>query len=93
MAADRLLAPNKFFANLDARFLLSGARHVVTVDLLGFIDIGRVFRPDDDFTLAGLHLGAGLGPIITIGRNGIIGWTVAWGPDRLQVHTLTSWTF
>ena len=93
MAADRLLAPNKFFANLDARFLLSGAHHVVTVDLLGFIDIGRVFRPDDDFTLAGLHLGAGLGPIITIGRNGIIGWTVAWGPDRLQVHTLTSWTF
>ncbi len=93
MAADRFLAPNKFFANLDARFLLSGAHQVVTVDLLGFIDIGRVFRPDDHFTLAGLHLGAGLGPIITIGRNGIMGWTVAWGPDKLQVHTLTSWTF
>jgi len=93
IAADRFLARNKLLANLDARLLLSGARQVVAVDLLCFIDVGRVFQPGDDFTLAGLHLGAGLGPIITVGRNGIIGWTVGWGPDKLQVHTLTSWTF
>ncbi|UCG85204.1 MAG: BamA/TamA family outer membrane protein [Gemmatimonadota bacterium] len=93
LATGRFLAQDKLFANLDARFLLGGQRQVVTVDLLGFIDVGRVFQPGDDFTLARLHVGAGLGPMITIGRNGIIGWTFAWGPDQLQVHTLTSWTF
>lgn len=93
VATDRFLAQDKLFANLDARFLLGGQRQVGSLDLLGFIDVGRVFRSDDDFTLDGLHVGAGVGPIITIGRNGTIGWTFAWGPDGLQLHTLSGWTF
>jgi outer membrane protein assembly factor BamA len=93
MATDRFLAQDKLFANLDVRFLLGGRRQLGSVDLLGFIDIGRVFGSDDDFTLDGLHVGAGVGPLITIGRNGTIGWTLAWGPDQLQLHALTSWTF
>ena len=91
---DRFLAQDKLFGNFDARYMISGAPQIGTVSLLGFVDVGRVFQPpDDEFTLKGLHVGAGLGPILTIGRNGIIGMTFAWGPDKLIVQTHSSWMF
>ena len=91
---DRFLAQDKLFGNFDARYMISGAPQIGTVSLLGFVDVGRVFQPpDDEFTLKGLHVGGGLGPILTIGRNGIIGMTFAWGPDKLIVQTHTRWSF
>lgn len=91
---DRFLAQDKLFGNFDIRYMISGAPQIGTVSLLGFVDVGRVFQPtEDDFTLKGLHVGGGLGPVLTIGRNGIVGITFGWGPDKLIVQTQTSWAF
>ena len=90
---DRFLGQDKLLANIDARYRLTGLSQMATVDLVGFIDFGRVFQASDDFSLKALHVGGGVGPIITIGRNGVIGWTFAWGPDKLIVQTHTRWMF
>ncbi len=96
LRTDRLLGRDKLFGNLEVRYLMTGQPQVGTLTWLGFVDLGRVFQPpEEDFriTVDGMHVGAGLGPILTIGRNGVIGWTFAVGPDGFIVQTLTSWTF
>ncbi|UCD23170.1 MAG: BamA/TamA family outer membrane protein [Gemmatimonadota bacterium] len=90
---DRFLAQDKIFGSLDVRYLVGGSPQIATLSLLGFVDAGRVYQPPDEFTLKDLHVGGGLGPILTIGRNGILGMTFAWGPDKLIVQTHTSWAF
>jgi len=96
ISTDRYLGRDKLFGNFEMRYQMSGQPQVGTLTWLAFLDIGRVFQPpaaDLEITLDGMHVGGGLGPILTIGRNGVLGWTFGVGPDGLIVHTLTSWTF
>ncbi len=99
LAQHRFLGEDILLVNLDARYQLLGERQVVTVDLLGFFDAGRVFQPGgadgEEFrvTLDGMHVGAGLGPVLTIGRTGVLGMTLGVGTDGLQVLAHTRWTF
>jgi hypothetical protein len=93
---DRFLGRDKLFGNLEIRYQMTGQPEVGTLTWLAFLDAGRVFQPpSEDFrlTLDGMHVGGGLGPILTIGRTGVLGWTFGVGPDGLIVQTLTSWTF
>ncbi|MFQ5703809.1 MAG: BamA/TamA family outer membrane protein [Gemmatimonadales bacterium] len=95
ISTNRFLGEDKLFANMDVRYLLMGERQVVTISLLGFVDAGRVFHNPNGFrlTMNGLHVGGGGGPIITIGRAGVIGFTVGLGADGTKVLVHTSWTF
>jgi outer membrane protein assembly factor BamA len=96
ISTDRYLGRDKLFGNFEIRYQMSGQPQVGTLTWLAFLDVGRVFQPpaeDLEITLDGMHVGAGLGPILTIGRNGVLGWTFGAGPDGMIVHTLTSWTF
>ncbi len=93
---DRFLGRDKLFGNLEIRYQMTGQPQVGTLTWLAFLDVGRVFQPpldDLSITFDGMHVGGGAGPILTIGRNGILGWTFGLGPDGLVVQTLTSWTF
>ncbi len=96
LRTDRFLGEDKLFGNLDIRYRFVGERHVFSATLVGFLDVGRVFQPGEDqfeVTLDGMHVGAGLGPLLMIGRSGVLGWTLAVGPDGLTVQTHLGWTF
>ncbi len=91
----RFLGEDKLFGNLEARYLAFGQRQVVAVSLVAFLDVGRVFQPDEEefrITLDGMHVGGGLGPMISIGRGGTIGLTTALGPDGVAVSAHSTWT-
>ncbi len=92
----RFLGEDKLFGNLEARYAVAGDRQVGGVVLVGFLDVGRVFQPgEDDFrlTLRGHHVGGGLGPMLNIGRTGVLGATLGLGPDGVIVHAHTRWAF
>ena len=95
LSTNRFLGEDKLFANMDLRYLWMGERHVITVSLLGFVDVGRVFHDPDGFRLTtnGLHVGAGGGPVITIGRAGVIGVTLGVGADGTKFMVHSGWTF
>jgi outer membrane protein assembly factor BamA len=96
LAADRFLGEDKLFGNLDIRYRAVGERHLFTGNLVGFLDVGRVFQPGaDDFslTLQDMHVGGGFGMIITYSRTGVLGWTIGYGPDGPVFQTQVGWIF
>jgi len=96
LAADRFLAEDKLFGNLDVRYRAVGERHLFTGNLVAFLDVGRVFQPvEEDFalTLRGMHVGGGFGIIITYSRSGVLGWTIGYGPDGPAFQTQVGWIF
>ncbi len=96
MRMDRFLGEDKLFGNFDARYRIVGERHVMAASLVGFLDVGRVFQPDQgdfELTLDGMSVGGGAGLILAFGRGGVIGWTLGYGPDALIVQTHLGWIF
>jgi len=96
LAGFRFLGQDMLLANLETRYQVVGERHVVAANLVGFVDIGRVFLPgEDDFslTLDGMHLGVGGGPVLSFGRVAVLGTTLAVGPDGLSLQVMTDWAF
>ena len=92
----RYVGEDLLLTNLEARWMVMGTPGVLTISLLGFIDAGRVFHPgEDDFhiTTNGMHVGAGVGPVISVKGDGIVGLTVAVGPDGMRLHAMTGWAF
>ena len=95
-ASPRYYGEDKLFTNLEARYKVVGERHVIAASLVGFVDVGRVFRPgEDDFklTLDGMHVGVGGGPVLSFGRVAVLGTTLAYGPDGFVLHAMTDWAF
>ena len=92
----RFLGEDKLFANFETRYQVFGERHVLAASLLGFVDVGRVFQPGEEnfrFTLDGMHVGVGGGPVLSFGRVAVLGMTLALGPDGLSVQAMTDWAF
>ncbi len=96
LAADRFLGEDKLFGNFDVRYRAVGERHLFSGNFVGFLDVGRVFEPGaDDFslTLRDMHVGGGVGVIITYSRSGVLGWTIGYGPDGPVFQTQVGWIF
>lgn len=90
----RLLGADKLLANLDVRYDLVSLPTVASLTLVGFLDAGRVFPPEGfRITTDDLLVGGGIGMVARFFRNGIIGTTIATGPDGVVLHGLTAWTY
>lgn len=88
----RYLGRDKLFANVDVRYALLPFPFPTT--LVGFVDAGRVFQTETfHLTTAGMKVGGGAGLFLQIGRNGILGLTLAGGADGFLSQLHTSWTF
>lgn len=92
----RYWGEDKILASLETRYQVVGERGVLAAHLLGFVDAGRVFQPgEDDFSIAldGMHVGVGGGPVLSFGRQAVLGTTLALGPDGLTWQLMTHWAF
>ncbi len=92
LAENRFLGRDKLLFNFDARYHVVNLPRAARVSLLGFLDAGRVFQAES-FTLKGLRVGGGTGAFIQVGRAGIVGTTIGYGPDGLSMDFTTKWTF
>ena len=94
LPSNRFLGRDHLFGNLEARYTLSAIPTLYRISLLGFLDAGRVFQTDDfRITTDDLKVGAGSGLIFQVGRAGIAGITVGFGPDGVQTNFHSRWTF
>ncbi len=94
LAANRFLGRDQLFGNLEARYTLSAIPTLYRISLLGFLDAGRVFETEDfRITANDLKVGAGGGLIFQVGRAGIAGITVGFGPDGVETDFHSRWTF
>jgi len=90
----RLLGADKLLANFDVRYDVVSLPTVASLTVVGFLDAGRVFPPSGfELTTADLSVGGGIGLVARIFRNGILGTTIATGPDGIVIHGLTAWTY
>jgi outer membrane protein assembly factor BamA len=90
----RLLGRHKLFANLDLRYDLYAVPTLARLTLVGFVDAGRVFEGEDfRFTSRGMKVGGGGGVFFQIGRAGILGSTLGYGPDGFTLQAHTRWTY
>ena len=92
---NRLLGRHKLFANIDARYHLLNVPRTARLTLVGFLDAGRVFDQGESFALTtdGLKVGGGAGIFVQVMRTGIVGTTVAAGPDGLRLDLHSHWPF
>lgn len=94
LRANRFLDSDQLFGNLEARYTLSAIPTLYRISLLGFFDAGRVFQAGDfRITTDDLKVGAGGGLIFQVGRAGIAGFTLGFGPDGAQWDFHSRWTF
>ena len=94
LRANRFLDRDQLFGNLEARYTLAAIQTLYRISLLGFFDAGRVFQAGDfRITTDDLKVGAGGGLIFQVGRAGIAGITVGFGPDGVHSDFHSRWTF
>jgi len=96
VAEFRYWGQDKILASLETRYEAVGQRGVLTASLVGFVDVGRVFEPGEGelrLTLDGMHVGVGGGPVLSFGRQAVLGTTLAIGPDGLTFLAMTHWAF
>ena len=94
LRANRFLDRDQLLGNLEARYTLAAIPTLYRISLLGFFDAGRVFQAEEfRITTEDLKVGAGGGLIFQVGRAGIAGFTVGFGPDGVQMDFHTRWTF
>jgi hypothetical protein len=90
----RLLGADKLLANVDVRYDVFALPTIATLTVVAFLDAGRVF-PSEGFavTTTDLHVGGGGGVVAKFFRAGVLGMTLATGPDGLVLHGHTAWAF
>ena len=94
LRANRFLGRDQLLGNLEARYTLAAIPTLYRISLLGFFDAGRVFQAEEfRITTDDLKVGAGGGLIFQVGRAGIAGFTVGFGPDGMQMDFHSRWTF
>lgn len=92
ISGGRFIGPHHLFGNIEARYDLRSFGDFGALTLLGFVDAGRVFD-DDEFTLDGIHVGAGGGIAFRLLRSTIFTFTLARGSDELQFNIDSGWMF
>lgn len=94
LAEHRLLGPDKLLANFDLRYSLYEIPTLLRLSLVGFVDAGRVFPAGGlDLTTQDLKVGAGGGVMLKFLRAGVLGLTLAGGPDGAVFDVHTAWSF
>lgn len=90
----RLLGRHKLFANFDVRYDLYALPTLARVTLTAFLDAGRVFEGEEfRLTTQGMKVGGGGGAFFQIGRAGILGTTLGYGPDGFTLQAHTKWAY
>ena len=90
----RFLGEHVLFGNLDLHYTAFEVPTLVRTVIVAYVDVGRVFHNEAfRLTTDDLHVGGGLGLLLHVSRNGVLGLSGGLGPDGVVVHSHFSWPY
>lgn len=94
LSKSRFLGAGKLLGSADLRYMIFAFPSIGELSVFGFVDAGRVFdRGQFSLSTKGLHWGGGGGLALRLGRNLLLAFSVAGGPDGLRVHGGPGWSY
>ena len=90
----RFLGEHVLLGNLDLQYTAYEVPTLIRAVVVAYVDVGRVFHNEAfRLTTDDLHVGGGLGLLLHVSRNGVLGLSGGRGPDGVVVQSHFSWPY